>query len=186
MSQTYGLIVSALVRRDTDLLMVREPLPGDHEPSWVLPGGVVEPGELVHEALIREVREETGLIVPGPSRMLFLCQYTVTDDEAWAGGWTVFTFEVDLALTEQQLVVADPDRLVLEAAWVPLPEAMRRLSRIKFSPRREPLLRHLRGCISDTTHTPQLWLWPDGTDADPMLVPVTSHMDGAGRSPSKA
>jgi 8-oxo-dGTP diphosphatase len=148
MSQTYGLIVSALVRRDTDLLMVREPLPGDHEPSWVLPGGVVEPGELVHEALIREVREETGLIVPGPSRMLFLCQYTVTDDEAWAGGWTVFTF--------------------------------------KFSPRREPLLRHLRGCISDTTHTPQLWLWPDGTDADPMLVPVTSHMDGAGRSPSKA
>ncbi|HUN38536.1 MAG TPA: NUDIX domain-containing protein [Trebonia sp.] len=41
-----------------------------HEPGkglWSVPGGRIEPGETDHEALVRETREETGLIVrPGP------------------------------------------------------------------------------------------------------------------------
>jgi ADP-ribose pyrophosphatase YjhB (NUDIX family) len=34
--------------------------------EWSIPGGVLEVGEMVHEAAVREAREETGLIVvPG-------------------------------------------------------------------------------------------------------------------------
>jgi 8-oxo-dGTP diphosphatase len=36
-----------------------EPLKGE----WSLPGGAVEVGELLHEAVVREVQEETGLLV---------------------------------------------------------------------------------------------------------------------------
>jgi 8-oxo-dGTP diphosphatase len=73
-----GLLVSALVRRGTDVLMVREELGEGSGASWVLPGGQVEPGELVHQALVRELAEETGLRAAGPGRLAFLCQYTVS------------------------------------------------------------------------------------------------------------
>jgi 8-oxo-dGTP diphosphatase len=58
--------VGAIVRDHRGrLLMVRR----GHEPSagtWSLPGGRVEPGESDADAVVREVREETGLEVrPG-------------------------------------------------------------------------------------------------------------------------
>jgi 8-oxo-dGTP diphosphatase len=55
--------VGAVVRDDAGrLLLIRR----GHEPSrglWSLPGGRVEPGETLEAAVVREVREETGLDV---------------------------------------------------------------------------------------------------------------------------
>jgi 8-oxo-dGTP diphosphatase len=55
--------VGAVVRDDAGrLLLIRR----GHEPSrglWSLPGGRVEPGETLQAAVVREVREETGLEV---------------------------------------------------------------------------------------------------------------------------
>ena len=120
---------------------------------------------------MRELREETGLSAPGPGRLAFTCQYTVTHDPAWAGVWTVFTFEIDevdgLRGDEPGLAPADPDDLILEAAWVPLAEARRRIALLPFRPRRDPLLHHL----GDATDEAHLWLWPDGTDRDPLVLP---------------
>lgn len=64
------LAVSAvIVDRDNRVLLVLR----GHEPAkglWSLPGGSVEPGERMAEALVREVREETGLSI-------------VVGDEVW-------------------------------------------------------------------------------------------------------
>ena len=55
---------SIIIENDRVLLVKRAhpPIQG----QWSIPGGVLEVGELVHEAAIREALEETGLIVePG-------------------------------------------------------------------------------------------------------------------------
>ena len=40
--------------------------------SWSLPGGKLEDGESIAEALVREMKEETGLDVE-PGRLLYVC-----------------------------------------------------------------------------------------------------------------
>lgn len=59
--------VGAVVRDAAGrLLLVRRARP-PAQGSWSLPGGRVEPGETVEAAVVREVLEETGLVVtPGP------------------------------------------------------------------------------------------------------------------------
>jgi 8-oxo-dGTP diphosphatase len=56
------LAVSAAIIRDDKVLVVRRARnPGQN--LYTLPGGVVEAGELLSEALVREVREETSLTI---------------------------------------------------------------------------------------------------------------------------
>jgi len=54
------LAVSAAIFRDGRVLIVRRGRPPAHG-LYTLPGGGVELGETLEEAVIREVREETGL-----------------------------------------------------------------------------------------------------------------------------
>jgi len=61
---------AALIRRGPHILLVQQQGPNDPAPTWALPGGVVEAGELPTEAMIREVAEETGLEVLDPGRLL--------------------------------------------------------------------------------------------------------------------
>jgi 8-oxo-dGTP diphosphatase len=66
MSRTYPtrpyLAVSAAIFRDGRVLLVRRARPPAHG-LYTLPGGGVELGETLEEAIIREVREETALEV---------------------------------------------------------------------------------------------------------------------------
>ncbi|MEV0630797.1 NUDIX domain-containing protein [Nonomuraea wenchangensis] len=48
------LAVTAVVRRDAEVLMVRQRNADDPAPVWDLPGGMVETGEFADEAVVRE------------------------------------------------------------------------------------------------------------------------------------
>jgi len=56
------LAVSAAIIRDGHVLVARRAR-GASTGVFTLPGGVVEAGETLHEALVREVMEETGIAI---------------------------------------------------------------------------------------------------------------------------
>jgi 8-oxo-dGTP diphosphatase len=60
----HSVSVAAVVTDDRgDILVIRRRDNG----QWQIPGGVLELDESIHDGLVREVHEETGLwIVPGP------------------------------------------------------------------------------------------------------------------------
>ena len=71
--------VGALILRGNSILLVqrgRNPLKG----YWSLPGGLIEPGEKIEDALQREVLEETGLIVR-PKRMFEIFERIMRDTQ---------------------------------------------------------------------------------------------------------
>jgi ADP-ribose pyrophosphatase YjhB (NUDIX family) len=65
--------VRAVIFLDGRLVVTDETRQG--EPHAALPGGRVERWESLHEALVREVREETGLDVV-PQRLLYVAEVT--------------------------------------------------------------------------------------------------------------
>ncbi|GAA5524045.1 RNA pyrophosphohydrolase [Microbulbifer aestuariivivens] len=58
---TYRLSAHAVITNDAGEVLQLRATYGDG--SWGLPGGALDPGETVHEALLRECREELGRAV---------------------------------------------------------------------------------------------------------------------------
>jgi 8-oxo-dGTP pyrophosphatase MutT (NUDIX family) len=56
--------VAAVIHDEAGRLLLQEKSSGE---AWSLPAGAIEPGETPQEAIIREVMEETGLVVTSTS-----------------------------------------------------------------------------------------------------------------------
>ncbi|MBF0528737.1 MAG: NUDIX domain-containing protein [Deltaproteobacteria bacterium] len=67
------LACAGLLAQDGRVLLVKRAWP-PQKGKWCLPGGFVNRGEIVEQAAVREVREETGLIVQ-PRRLIGLYSY---------------------------------------------------------------------------------------------------------------
>jgi ADP-ribose pyrophosphatase YjhB (NUDIX family) len=71
--------VGAIIIEDSRVVLVKRAHP-PLQAQWSIPGGVLEVGELVREAAIREAREETGLIVE-PADLLGVYDRVLRDVE---------------------------------------------------------------------------------------------------------
>lgn len=65
--------VTGICIEDDRILLLNQDTDGPR--TWSLPGGKVEDGETLSQALAREMREETGVEVE-TGRLLYLCDHT--------------------------------------------------------------------------------------------------------------
>lgn len=140
-------LVIGIIRQGNQILLVRESLGIDGEILWSLPGGGVEDGELMHEALRRELQEETGLLVGDPVRTAFLMHI---DSEQHPSALAV-AFEID----EWSGDVAPEDDDIKQAAFFPLPDALKLLGELDSATQREPIVGYLTGATAPGT----TWLY---------------------------
>lgn len=115
-SPNVRIRVAAVILQDSHILLVQHTKDG--ESYWMLPGGGVDFGETLAEALVRELREELGLAVR-PGRLL-LASDAIAPDRSRHMVNLCFSAEI---LEGTPVLGSDP-RLT-DWAFMPVDELMR-------------------------------------------------------------
>lgn len=85
------LVAAAVIRRDGNILIARRPDDKHQGGLWEFPGGKVEDGEPVRQALVRELEEELGIVATA-SRPLIRITHDYPDKSVCLDVWEVSAF----------------------------------------------------------------------------------------------
>lgn len=130
-------VVAAAILLDSQgrVLLVGNDWQGFGKVRYTLPGGVVERGESTIDAVAREVKEETGLII---TKIHHLAYSVHVEDVKRNDRAVSFAFA---ASYDGLLNPRDPDGFIVEASFYPVEEVE---EMVMMPPLREPLAAYLR------------------------------------------
>jgi 8-oxo-dGTP diphosphatase len=109
--------IGAIIIENTRVLLIKRgqpPLMGE----WSIPGGMLELGETVHEAAIREAKEETGLTIE-PGELLGVFDRVIRDEKGQVQYHYVLIDFFCRQISGEMLAAGDAD----EARWFTKEEA---------------------------------------------------------------
>ena len=115
---TPEVAVGAVAVHDDAILLIRRGR-GPSKGDWSVPGGRVEPGETVYEAVVRETYEETGLEVVVDRFLGWVERIGPADDSTPDYHFVILDFAVTV-LDPLQTPVAGDD--AVDVMWVPFTE----------------------------------------------------------------
>lgn len=107
MTHTFALVPAAfvLLRRDRRVLLLRRANTGYRDQHWAMPAGHVEAGESCQAAAVRELVEETGVVVPEDTLRPLCAMHRREPRDADPVSQRVdFYFEADCGEQEPQLM----------------------------------------------------------------------------------
>ena len=123
--QLQRVAAYALVVRDGaaghEVLLTRNSPRGPHPGWWTLPGGGIDHGEEARNALVREVREETGLdCTPGEVLDVGSTHFEGTAPSGRREDFHSLQVVFDATVSEGEPAVQEVDGTTDAAAWVPV------------------------------------------------------------------
>ncbi len=116
--------VSAIIPHEDKILLIRRGAPPG-EGYWALPGGAVEIGEYLIDAVKREVHEETGINIK-PLKPLGIIEVLVLDNK----GYYKFHYVINVWECKPLSLDVKPSSDVLDAKWLEKDA----ISRVNVSP----------------------------------------------------
>lgn len=105
-------VTNCLIIKDREVLLLKKPRYG----WYAMPGGKMEHGESVQESVVREVQEETGLLIKNP-QLYSVATMTKASAPKPRDEWMMFTFMTDQFAGK--LVEESPEG---ELEWIPIAE----------------------------------------------------------------
>ncbi len=113
-----GVGVGALIFNEDNklFLTLRGPKAKNERGTWEIPGGAVEFGETVEDAIVREIQEELGIKIR-VKELLQLCNHIIPDEHQH---WVSPTFVCELV--EGTPVIKEPEKCS-DMGWFSIEEA---------------------------------------------------------------
>lgn len=137
--------VGVLALYGESVALVRESYPTWGGSYWNVPSGAVEVDESPEHGAVRELREETG--IHAAIEDLELVSTVITNSAR--GSTLAWNYVVRVA--DSSLQSDDPDELIEEVRWFPVPAAIAALARLPYEPLRAPAIAYLHGDRRVTT-----------------------------------
>ncbi len=133
---TPNFVTAIIHNAENEVLMIEVSPDDSPESYWTLPGGRVEKGETAEQALMREVLEETGMTLLDVGQLAYRTEIKFDDRLTVAEVYAIHHWQ-------GIIYPNDPEDEIIQAAWMPIIQAIQHLAKIDYAPMSEPPIAYL-------------------------------------------